>query len=166
MDISQQQKQLELNLPRRSELNPKPVRSSEMAIATYLTETPAGRDRLMEMICERQNMQRALQRVRANKGAPGIDGMTVDQLPSYLRRHWPKIKADLLNGTYQPLPVRRKQIPKPTGGTRLLGIPTALDRLIQQAAGQMLQRIWDPTFSESSFGFRTERNQHQAIRNN
>ena len=163
MVISQPMKQLELNLPLRSEC-PKPVRSSEMAIATYLTETPAGRDRLMETICERQNMRSALQRVRANKGAPGIDGMTVDQLPSYLRRHWPKIRADLLAGTYQPLPVRRKEIPKPTGGVRLLGIPTALDRLVQQAMGQVLQQIWDPGFSDSSFGFRPGRNQHKAIR--
>jgi len=117
----------------------------------------------MEIICERQNMQRALQRVRANKGAPGIDGMTVDQLPSYLRRHWQKIKADLLGATYQPLAVRRKEVPKPSGGVRLLGIPTALDRLVQQAIGQVLQQIWDPSFSESSFGFRPNRNQHKAI---
>lgn len=164
MTLLQPMKQLELNLPHRSDFVPKPVRSSERAVAAYLSETPTGKDRLMEIICERQNMRRALQRVRANKGAPGIDGMTVDQLPSYLRRHWLKIKADLIKGNYRPLPVRRKEIPKPTGGVRLLGIPTVLDRLIQQAMGQILQRIWDPSFSESSFGFRPGRNQHKAIR--
>jgi len=78
----------------------------------------------MESVCERENMQRALRRVRKNKGAPGVDGMTVDELSGYLERHWPKIKAALLAGTYQPLPVRRKEIDKPDGGVRLLGIPT------------------------------------------
>ena len=89
--------------------------------------------------------------------------MTVDQLTSYLRQHWPKVRADLLAGTYQPLPVRRKEIPKASGGVRLLGIPTALDRLVQQAVGQILQQIWDPSFSASSYGFRPGRNQHHAI---
>lgn len=164
MALLQPSKQRKLNLPLRSESNPKPAGSSERAIASYLTETPAGKDRLMEIICEQQNLRRALQRVRANKGAPGIDGMSVDQLTSYLRRHWPKIRTDLLEGTYQPLPVRRKEIPKPSGGVRLLGIPTALDRLVQQAVGQVLQQIWNPSFSDSSFGFRPGRNQHQAIK--
>ncbi len=93
----------------------------------------------MEIICERENIRRALQRVWSNKGAPGVDGMTVDQLPSYLRRHWPQIKEDLLNGTYKPMPVRRQEILKPQGGVRMLGIPTAMDRLIQQAVAQVLQ---------------------------
>ena len=117
----------------------------------------------MEIICERENMRRAQQRVRSNKGAPGVDGMTVDQLPSYLRGHWPQIKEDLLAGRYQPLPVRRKEIPKPQGGVRLLGIPTALDRLIQQAVAQVLQFIWEPVFSDASFGFRPGRGQNDAI---
>ena len=117
----------------------------------------------MEIICERENIRRALQRVRSNKGAPGVDGMTVDQLPSYLRKRWPQIKEDLLNGTYKPMPVRRKEIPKPQGGVRLLGIPTAMDRLIQQAVAQVLQQIWDPVFSDSSFGFRPGKCQHDAI---
>ncbi|MCP3870818.1 MAG: group II intron reverse transcriptase/maturase [Gammaproteobacteria bacterium] len=110
-------------------------------------------------------MRRALQRVRSNKGAPGVDGMTVDQLPSYLRRHWDQLKQDLLNGTFKPMPVRRKEIPKPgkRAGVRLLGIPTALDRLIQQAVAQVLQQIWEPEFSDSSFGFRPGRCQHDAI---
>ncbi len=117
----------------------------------------------MEIICERENMRLALQRVRSNKGAPGVDGMTVDQLPSYLRRHWQQIKGELLTGTYKPMPVRRKEIPKPHGGVRLLGIPTALDRMIQQAVAQVLQRIWDIVFSESSFGVRPGRGRNQAI---
>ena len=117
----------------------------------------------MEIICERENMRRALQRVRSNKGAPGVDGMTVDQLPGYLKRHWQQIKEDLLNGKYKPLPVRRKEISKPQGGVRLLGIPTVLDRLVQQAVAQILQMIWDPVFSDFSFGFRPGKCQHDAI---
>ena len=137
---------------------------SEAFIAKRLSESPTGEIRLMETIFERENMRRALRRVRKNKGAPGIDGMTVEELPGYLRRHWPKIKAELLAGRYKPLPVRRKEIEKPDGGVRLLGIPTVLDRLIQQAMAQVLQAIWDHTFSESSFGFRPGRSQHMAIR--
>ena len=135
-----------------------------MTIALRSTENPTEQGRLMEEILERENMFRALKRVRANKGAPGVDGMTVDQLPAYLKRHWPKIRRDLLDGRYQPLPVRRKEIPKPSGGVRLLGIPAALDRLIQQAVAQVLQQIWDPTFSDSSFGFRPGRSQHDALK--
>ncbi len=137
--------------------------SSEMAIASYLSDPSTGGNRLMEIICERENMHRALQRVRSNKGAPGVDGMTVDQLPGYLKRHWQQIKEDLLNGKYKPLPVRRKEIPKPQGGVRLLGIPTVLDRLVQQAVAQILQMIWDPVFSDFSFGFRPGKCQHDAI---
>lgn len=135
-----------------------------MTIASRPSENPTEQVRLMEQILERENMRRALQRVRRNKGAPGVDGMTVEQLPGYLKRHWPKIKQDLLKGCYKPLAVRRKEIPKPEGGTRSLGIPTVLDRLIQQAIAQVLQRIWDPTFSENSFGFRPGRCQHDALR--
>jgi RNA-directed DNA polymerase len=137
--------------------------SAEMSIASYLTDPSTGGSRLMEIILERENMRRALQKVRSNKGAPGVDGMTVDQLPSYLRRHWKEIKTALFAGTYEPLPVRRKEIPKPKGGVRLLGIPTTLDRLIQQAIAQVLQMIWDPTFSEFSYGFRPGRSAHGAI---
>ena len=136
----------------------------EMTVAYLFTEHLAGGPRLMEMILERGNMFTAIKRVRGNKGAPGIDGMTVDQLPGYLKRHWLKIREDLLNGNYRPLPVKRKEISKPNGGVRLLGIPTVLDRLIQQAIAQVLQQIWDPTFSNSSFGFRPGRSQRQAIR--
>jgi len=135
----------------------------EAFIAKRLSESPTGEIRLMESILERENMRRALRQVRKNDGAPGIDGMTVDELPRYLRRHWDTIKADLLAGRYKPMPVRQKEIPKPDGGVRLLGIPTVLDRLIQQAIAQALQAIWDHTFSEFSYGFRPGRSQHMAI---
>jgi RNA-directed DNA polymerase len=118
----------------------------------------------MEEVCERENLKQALKRVKANKGAPGVDGMTVQALPAYLREHWPTIRATLLNGTYQPQPVRRVEIPKPDGGgVRKLGIPSALDRFVQQAVLQVLQRRWDPTFSDSSYGFRPGRSAHQAV---
>ena len=103
--------------------------SAEMAIASYLIDPSTGGNRFMEIILERENMHRALKRVRSNKGAPGVDGMTVDQLPSYLRRHWEEIKTALFAGTYEPLPVRRKEIPKTQGGVRLLGIPADKRRL-------------------------------------
>src|SRR4249919_2087291 len=93
----------------------------------------------------------------------GIDGMNVDDLPAYLKEHWPTIRAQLLDGTYKPQPVRRVEIPKASGGTRPLGIPTVLDRFIQQAVMQVLQAEWDPTFSEASFGFRPKRSAHQAV---
>lgn len=134
-----------------------------MTIASRETQSPAENVQLMEIILDRQNMLRAYRRVLANKGAPGVDGMTVGQLKSYLKRCWPKIRQVLLDGTYRPLPVRRKEIPKPTGGIRLLGIPAVLDRLIQQAIAQVLQPIWDPTFSDKSFGFRPGRNAHDAL---
>ena len=134
-----------------------------MTITSRETKSPAENVQLMETIVERQNMLRAYRRVLANKGAPGVDGMTVGQLKSYLKRCWPKIKQALLDGTYKPLPVRRKEIPKPTGGIRPLGIPAVLDRLIQQAIAQVLQPIWDPTFSDKSFGFRPGRSAHDAL---
>lgn len=135
----------------------------EMFVASQTAESPTEGSRLMEVILERGNMFRALKRVCENKGAPGVDNMTVDQLPGYLKRHWLKIREDLLNDDYKPLPVKRKEIPKPNGGVRLLGIPTTLDRLIQQAIAQVLQQIWDPTFSDSSYGFRPGRSQHDAV---
>ena len=134
-----------------------------MTMASRETQSPAENVQLMEIIVDRRNMLRAYRRVLANKGAPGVDGMTVGQLKSYLKRCWPKIKQALLNGTYKPLPVRRKEIPKPTGGIRLLGIPAVLDRLIQQAIAQILQPMWDPTFSDKSFGFRPGRSAHGAL---
>jgi RNA-directed DNA polymerase len=135
----------------------------EMFVASHIAESLGGSTRLMEMILERRNMFRALKRVRANKGAPGADGMNVNQLGGYLKRHWLKIREDLLNDEYRPHPVRRKEIPKPDGGVRLLGIPTVLDRLIQQAVSQVLEQVWDPTFSEFSYGFRPRRSQRNAV---
>ncbi len=126
-------------------------------------EDPAGNQRLMEEVCERGNRREALERVRANQGSPGIDGMTVDELPGYLEQHWPAIRGQLVSGTYEPKPVKRVEIPKPDGGVRKLGIPTVLDRLVQQAVQQVLQKQWDPTFSEHSYGFRPGRSAKQAV---
>ena len=118
---------------------------------------------LMERVVERSNMQRAYNRVKRNKGAPGVDGMSVGQLGSFLRAHWPKIRERLCEGSYEPKPVRRVKIPKATGGHRPLGIPTVLDRLIQQALHQVLSPLFEPEFSEHSFGFRPGRSAHQAV---
>ncbi|MBK5101792.1 MAG: group II intron reverse transcriptase/maturase [Desulfobacteraceae bacterium] len=118
----------------------------------------------MEKVVERGNLLTAFRNVKRNGGSPGIDGMTVKDLPEYLKRRWPKIRRQLLSGTYVPLPVRRVEIPKPGGGIRQLGIPTVLDRFIQQALLQVLQQDWDTTFSESSYGFRPKRSAHQAIK--
>ena len=126
-------------------------------------ESPASTNRLMEEICERENLKQALQQVKANKGSAGVDGMTVGGITDYLKQHWPAIREQLLSGSYEPKPVRRVEIPKPDGGVRKLGIPTALDRLIQQAVMQVLQRQWDRTFSEHSYGFRPRRSAHQAV---
>jgi RNA-directed DNA polymerase len=127
-------------------------------------ERPANTSRIMEEICERANLKEALRQVRSNKGSAGVDRMTVDQLGDYLKQHWPSIREQLLNGTYEPKPVRRVEIPKPDGGgVRKLGIPTVLDRFIQQAVMQVLQRQWNPTFSQYSYGFRPRRSAHHAV---
>src|SRR5271169_5897867 len=126
-------------------------------------ENPASTNRLMEAVCERENLKAALQRVKANQGSPGVDGMTVVGIKDYLKQHWSAIREQLLNGTYEPKPVRRVEIPKPDGGVRKLGIPTVLDRFIQQAVMQVLQRRWDRTFSNHSYGFRPGRSAHQAV---
>ncbi len=130
--------------------------------AACVTEHPASAA-LMEEVCDRENLKRALQRVKSNKGSAGVDGMTIADLPAYLKEHWPAVRSQLLNGTYQPQPVRRVEIPKPDGGVRALGIPTVLDRFIQQAVLQVLQRDWDKTFSDHSYGFRPGRSAHQAV---
>lgn len=161
MNILQLKKQPELNLGSVDDIVTD--LSSEIFVASYLSESPTGDIRLMESVLELNNMQDALKRVISNDGAPGIDGMKVGQLPKYLERHWPKIEKDLLNGTYTPLPVRRKEIDKPDGGTRQLGIPSVLDRLIQQMIAQVLTKIWDHTFSDHSYGFRPKRCQADAI---
>ena len=138
-------------------------KGAEASKAKRTPEDPALPVLLMEEICQRENLRRALQRVRQNKGVPGIDGMTVKKLSGYLKKQWPGIRKQLLAGTYSPEPVKRVEIPKPDGGTRKLGIPTVLDRFIQQAIMQVLQKYWDKTFSEHSFGFRPGRSAHQAI---
>src|SRR6266550_2716256 len=128
------------------------------------TENPASTNRLMEEVCERENLKAAMRRVRANQGSPGVDGMTVIGIKDYLKQHGPAIREQLLNGTYEPQPVRRVEIRKPDGGgMRKLGIPTVLDRLIQQVVMQVLQRRWDRTFSDHSYGFRPGRSAHQAV---
>src|SRR5256885_13417655 len=135
---------------------------TESLMATSEPENPARTNRLMEEVCERENLKEALRQVKGNKGSAGIDGVTVDQLTDYLKQHWPMIREQLLNGTYEPKPVRRVEIPKPDGGVRKLGIPTVLDRFIQQAVMQVLQRRWDSTFSHHSYGFRPGRSAHQT----
>lgn len=144
---------------------PKPAgEGTEPPTATRPPERPANTDQLMEEVVERANLKAALQRVKANKGSPGIDGMTVQQLPGYLAAHWPALREQLLQGTYQPQPVKRVEIEKPGGGVRKLGVPTVLDRfLLQQAVLQVLQRDWDRTFSPHSYGFRPHRSAHQAV---
>jgi RNA-directed DNA polymerase len=118
---------------------------------------------LMERVVERENLRTALTQVRRNKGGPGIEGLTVERLPDYLRVHWLTLRTQLLNGTYRPAPVKRVLIPKSDGSARSLGIPTVVDRFIQQALLQVLQREWDQTFSHLSYGFRPKRSAHQAV---
>ena len=127
-------------------------------------DTPTESGQLMERIVAPENMRSAYQRVMRNKGSAGVDGMTVHELAGHIRAHWPDIQRQLLDGSYQPQAVRQQEIPKPGGGVRTLGIPTVTDRLIQQAMMQVLQAEWDPTFSESSYGFRPGRSAHQAVR--
>jgi len=147
----------------RSEAPRAPGEGTESLTANRATESPARVEQRMEEVCGRENCLRALRRVKANKGSPGIDGMKVGELPGYLKRHWPAIREQLLSGTYQPQPVKRVEIAKPEGGVRKLGIPTVLDRFIQQAVMQVLQGKWDQTFSEHSHGFRPQRSAHQAV---
>ena len=144
--------QLELPLTVRGEA-PQGRRSGEAPTATTGNER-SGIDYLMERVVERDNAEAALKRVMQNKGSPGVDGMTVDELPKHLVESWPDIREQLLKGTYQPKPVRKVDIPKSGGGVRTLGIPSALDRFIQQCILQVLQPMLDPTFSEHSHGFR------------
>jgi len=165
MDAKRQKIQLELAFMAegRGEAPMAADKGTEASKAKRKPEDPALAVLLMEEICQRENLRRALQRVRQNKGVPGIDGMTVKKLSGYLKKHWLQIREQLLAGTYSPEPVKGVEIPKPTGGIRKLGIPTALDRFIQQAIMQVLQKYWDKTFSEHSFGFRPGRSAHQAI---
>src|SRR5499425_493265 len=147
----------------RSESPTASAEGTESLAAKPRTESPAIGEQLMEEVCERENCKQALARVKANKGSPGVDRMTVHDLAGHLKQHWPAIREQLLSGTYTPQPVRRVEIPKPVGGVRKLGIPTVLDRFIQQAVMQVLQRRWDRTFSLHSYGFRPGRSAHQAV---
>lgn len=153
--------QLVLPLESRGEA-PRAERSGEASTAASGTERP-GTDCLIEEMVRRDNAKAALKRVKQNKGSPGIDGMTVDELPDHLAEHWIETREQLLAGTYQPKPVRRQEIPKSGGGVRELGIPTALDRFVQQLILQVMQPRFDPTFSEHSHGFRPGRRAHDAV---
>src|SRR5215217_835372 len=164
MAMHQTTMQMELPLEGRGEA-PRAERSGEASPAAQGNER-SGSDHpteLMERVVERGNLKAALQRVRRNKGSPGIDRMTVDDLLAYLRENWERIRAELLGGSYRPTAVKRQEIPKSGGGVRQLGIPTVLDRFVQQAILQVLQPIFDPTFSEYSYGFRPGRRAHDAV---
>src|SRR5690606_8294514 len=153
--------QMELLLEGRGEA-PRVEQSGE-AFSAVQGDERSGDGDLMEKVVERDNLIRALKRVRSNKGSPGIDGMRVEELPEYLRENWERIRAELLAGSYRPTAVRRQEIPKSGGGVRRLGIPTVLDRFIQQAILQVLQPMVDPTVSEHSYGFRAGRSAHQTV---
>jgi RNA-directed DNA polymerase len=157
------QMKLDFAADRRSETPRVGSEGTETLAANRATESPALTGTLMEEVLQRENLKEALKRVKANKGSAGVDGMTVTQLVRYLIKHWPEHRDQLLSGIYQPQPVRRVEIPKPDGGVRKLGIPSALDRMVQQALLQVLQRKWDPTFSQHSYGFRPGRSAHQAV---
>jgi RNA-directed DNA polymerase len=138
-------------------------RRGEASVGASARGTSVGDESVMERVVARGNLLAALARVKRNRGSPGVDGMTVEALPEYLREQWPQIRAALRAGTYRPPPVKRVEIPKPGGGVRTLGVPTVLDRFIQQAVRQVLPPEWDPTFSERSDGFRPGRSAHQAV---
>lgn len=140
-----------------------PAERSGRPAQTVREAQPARVGELWEEVFSRENLNRALQRVESNKGAPGVDGMTVAELRPWLKDHWPEIRARLDAGTYRPAPVRRVSIPKPEGGERELGVPTVLDRLIQQAIAQALTPVFDPQFSDGSYGYRPGRSAQQAM---
>jgi len=141
-----------------------PGARADLSASMHSTKSPMFSERVMEDVCERENLKRALKRVIQNKGSAGVDGMTVEELPGYLKENWLRIKEELLKGVYRPKPVKRVEIPKPgSREKRKLGIPCVLDRFVQQALLQVLQVKWDKTFSEHSYGFRPKRSAHQAI---
>ena len=161
--MRQKSEQLELALDSRGEA-PRSQRSGEAPTTPDGDGRSGGDHRLMEQVVERANALAALKRVKQNKGSPGVDGMSVDDLTPHLVAYWEAIREQLLAGNYQPQPVKRQEIPKPGGGARTLGIPTVLDRFIQQCLLQVLQPRFDPTFSDHSYGFRPGRSAHQAVR--
>jgi RNA-directed DNA polymerase len=152
-NASEQQRELSLAMP-----------EEERRVEELAASRPRESASLMAQVVERENLLRALKQVQRNRGAPGIDGMTVEELPGYLRVHWPRIRDELIEGRYRPQPVRRVRIPKPDGRQRPLGIPTVLDRFIQQAIAQVVQRHWEPYFHDHSYGFRPGRCAHYAVR--
>ena len=165
--MQKERQPIQLEWPSPGERRVKPespeARKVEDCAATAGNQSPVVCGPTMEEVLQRENLRKALKQVRRNKGASGIDGMTVEQLGSYLAEHWPETREALQQCSYQPMPVRRVEIPKPSGGgMRRLGIPTVLDRFVQQAVLQVLQRYLDPTFSEHSYGFRPGRSAHQA----
>lgn len=165
MSDKRQKRQLELAFmwKETGEARDPQRKGTESRTAENRTEHPAAPQRVMEEVCEVRNLKQALRRVKGNGGSPGMDGRTVAELPQYLIAHWNEIRESLLNGTYRPQPVKRVEIVKPNGGTRLLGIPTVVDRFVQQAMLQVLQRMWEPRFSEHSHGFRPGRSAHRAV---
>ncbi len=161
-----QQPNLRRELPAEVALETRALQAEPSVLVAQTKELTNGRQGmdLLEQMLERGNMLKALRRVESNRGAAGVDGMTVGELREHLRGHWVEIREQLLAGSYQPQPVRRVEIPKPDGGVRELGIPAVIDRLIQQALLQVLTPIFEPHFSEASFGFRPGRSAHQAVR--
>jgi RNA-directed DNA polymerase len=160
-----QKNQLELafDLNEKGEAPNAGKKGTETQRTAHNCQGPAETEYLMEEICDPGNLKRALQRVCQNQGAPGIDGMKIQALPGHLGDHWFEVRTQLLAGNYKPRAAKRVEIPKAGGGVRKLGIPTVMDRLVQQAILQVLQKRWDCTFSEQSYGFRPDRDAHQAV---
>jgi RNA-directed DNA polymerase len=154
---------LALEPARQGEAPASGSKEAEPGVAKPAPQRPTLTEQSMEEVCDRANLVIAWKRVRQNKGSPGVDGMTINHAKGYLREHWPSIRSQLLEGTYQSQPVKRVEIPKPDGGVRKLSVPCVVDRLIQQALLQVLQGQWDPTFSRHSYGFRPGRSAHQAV---
>jgi RNA-directed DNA polymerase len=159
-----QQRQFEWDRPSCSKGEARGEEGPGCQVTEASEGTEPAKSAMMEEVVRRENLKKALKRVCANKGGPGIDGMTVDELKEHLKVHWPQIRTRLLQGQYKPQPVKQVMIPKPGGGNRMLGIPTVIDRFIQQALLQVLNPIYDPGFSPHSYGFRPGRNAHQAVR--
>jgi RNA-directed DNA polymerase len=165
MGAKQQKNQLSLAFmaDKRGETPTAATQGTEASMAKLRTESPVSGERVMEEIVSRENLKRALQRVKANQGSPGIEGRTVGELPQYLTHQWPAIREQVLSGTYIPPPGKRVEIPKADGGVSKLGLPTVLDRFIQHAMLPVLQAKWDASFSDHSYGFRPHRSAHQAV---